>query len=185
MQYEYKVIPAPAKPRKTPGVKGAEAKFAVGIEAAMNEYAADGWEYLRADILPSEERRGFRSSQTVYRTVLVFRRAFGAQMTGFDDTEAPAVYAAAPPPHDTPVEAASEYAPQPEPQPEPYTAPEPQPMAQPAAQTEPTYEEAREAERRARFSLVGPARRADDTGAPPLSAPHVRGDDSGGPDGRQ
>ncbi|MEM7733521.1 MAG: DUF4177 domain-containing protein [Pseudomonadota bacterium] len=163
MQYEYKVVPTPAPPRKTPGVKGAEAKFAYGLEAAMNTYAADGWEYLRADILPSEERRGFRSTQTVYRTVLVFRRAIAAPIsTGADDS-------------------AAQPAPQPQPEPQIERAPEPGP----APQSEPTYEDSREAERNARFSLVGPARRGDDTGAPPLSAPHVHGDDAGGSDDRR
>lgn len=73
--YEYKVVPAPAKGLKAPGVKGAEARFAHTLEHRMNEMAADGWEYLRADILPSEERQGLTSTQTVYRSVLVFRRA--------------------------------------------------------------------------------------------------------------
>jgi len=72
--YEYKVVPAPAKGRKGPGIKGAEGRFAHGIEAAINMMAVDGWEYLRADTLPSEERQGLTSSQTVYRSVLVFRR---------------------------------------------------------------------------------------------------------------
>jgi len=73
--YEYKVIPAPAKGRKAPGIKGPEARFAHGLELAMNALAAEGWDYLRADILPSEERQGLTSTQTVYRSVLVFRRA--------------------------------------------------------------------------------------------------------------
>jgi len=73
-RYTYKVIPAPAKGRKAPGVKGAEARFAHGLEQAINTLAAQGWEYLRADILPSEERQGLTSSTTIYRSVLVFRQ---------------------------------------------------------------------------------------------------------------
>ncbi|MFN3209141.1 MAG: DUF4177 domain-containing protein [Roseovarius sp.] len=73
-KYEYKVIPAPSKGRKGPGVKGAEGRFAHGLETVINELALEGWEYLRADILPSEERQGLTSSQTVYRSMLVFRR---------------------------------------------------------------------------------------------------------------
>lgn len=73
--YEYKVIPAPSKGKKAPGVKGTEARFAHGLEQVMNEMGADGWEYQRSDILPSEERQGLTSSHTVYRSVLVFRRA--------------------------------------------------------------------------------------------------------------
>jgi hypothetical protein len=73
--YTYKVIPAPGKAPKVPGVKAPEARFALGLEEAINEMAFEGWEYLRADILPSEERQGLTSTQTVYRSVLVFRRA--------------------------------------------------------------------------------------------------------------
>ena len=73
-KYEYKVIPAPSKGLKGPGIKGAEGRFAHGLETAINELAVEGWEYLRADILPSEERQGLTSSQTVYRSMLVFRR---------------------------------------------------------------------------------------------------------------
>lgn len=73
--YEYKVVPAPSKGRKAAGVKGPEARFAHGLQEALNEVAAGGWEYQRADILPSEERQGLTSTQTVYRSVLVFRRA--------------------------------------------------------------------------------------------------------------
>jgi hypothetical protein len=79
--YEYKVVPAPSKGVKAPGVKGPEARFAYGLEQAMNGLAADGWEYLRADILPSEERQGLTSSHTVYRSVLVFRRAVDPDAT--------------------------------------------------------------------------------------------------------
>lgn len=73
-QYEYKIVPAPRKGRKAKGVKGNEARFAYAIEGLMNEYAADGWEFLRAEVLPSDERQGLTSVQTVYRDLLVFRR---------------------------------------------------------------------------------------------------------------
>lgn len=73
-RYEYKVIPAPSKGRKAPGVKKPEARFAHGLELVMNEMGAEGWEYQRSDILPSEERQGLTSSHTVYRSVLIFRR---------------------------------------------------------------------------------------------------------------
>ncbi|MDT8328147.1 MAG: DUF4177 domain-containing protein, partial [Roseovarius sp.] len=72
--YEYKVVPAPRRGRKAPGVKTPEARFALGFEDVLNALGRDGWEYLRADILPSEERQGLASSHTVYRSVLVFAR---------------------------------------------------------------------------------------------------------------
>jgi len=74
-RYEYTVCPAPSKGRKAAGVKGPEARFAHSLELLMNDMGAEGWEYQRSDILPSEERQGLTSSHTVYRSVLVFRRA--------------------------------------------------------------------------------------------------------------
>lgn len=73
-QYQYKVVPAPAKGEKARGVKAAEDRFALAIERLMNEMAADGWEFQRAELLPSEERSGLTSSQTIWRNLLVFRR---------------------------------------------------------------------------------------------------------------
>ena len=95
-RYTYKVIPAPAKGRKAPGVKGAEARFAYGLEEAINEMAAQGWEYLRADILPSEERQGLTSTATIYRSVLVFRRE--ARGTGSEERPVPSLTARRGPP---------------------------------------------------------------------------------------
>jgi hypothetical protein len=40
----------------------------------MNELAAEGWEYQRAETLPSIERAGLTGSTTEWRNVLVFRR---------------------------------------------------------------------------------------------------------------
>ncbi|WP_138934467.1 hypothetical protein [Roseovarius arcticus] len=89
-KYEYKVIPAPAKGAKTPGIKAGEARFANTIEALLNAQAASGWEYLRSDLLPSDERQGLTSTQTVYRTLMIFRR-----MTADEDSAADEVIAVA------------------------------------------------------------------------------------------
>ncbi len=75
MRYEYKVVPAPAKGQKAKGVKSAEGRFALAIEQLLNDLGADGWEYQRADLLPSEERAGLTGSTTNWRNVLIFRRA--------------------------------------------------------------------------------------------------------------
>ena len=56
--YEYKVVPAPRRGLKGRGVKGAEARFAYAIQTLMNDMAVQGWEFLRAEALPSEERHG-------------------------------------------------------------------------------------------------------------------------------
>lgn len=88
--YEYKVIPAPAKGVKAPGIKGPEARFANAREQRMNAMAAEGWEYQRADILPSEERQGLTSTHTVYRSVLVFRRPLAEAAVDTPDALTPA-----------------------------------------------------------------------------------------------
>lgn len=77
-KFEYRVVPAPAKANKVRGVKGGSAKFAHTIEELMNELGAEGWEYLRADTLPAEERVGLTSKQTVFQNMLVFRRRLSA-----------------------------------------------------------------------------------------------------------
>lgn len=73
-RHEYRVIPAPKRGRKAPGVKAPEGRFALGLEDVLNEMAREGWTYLRSDILPSEERQGLTSTATIYRSVLVFMR---------------------------------------------------------------------------------------------------------------
>jgi len=98
MRYEYKVLPAPRRGRKSGEVKSAEGRFALGIEEQINELAHDGWEYLRSDILPSDERQGLTSTRTVYRSVLVFRRALSAAAVPPDQPTGPRLVATEPPP---------------------------------------------------------------------------------------
>ncbi|SEW20194.1 hypothetical protein SAMN05444851_2088 [Aliiroseovarius sediminilitoris] len=74
-QFEYEAIPAPRKGKKARGIKTSEDRFANAVTELLNDMAADGWEYLRADTLPSEERSGFTGRTTVYQNILVFRRA--------------------------------------------------------------------------------------------------------------
>jgi hypothetical protein len=73
-RYEYKVVPAPQKGLKAKGVRSAEARFSNALETLMNEMAEDGWDYQRAETLPSIERSGLASTTTEWRNVLVFRR---------------------------------------------------------------------------------------------------------------
>lgn len=80
--YEYKVIPAPRRGEKAKGAKSVADRFGVALANAMNDMARDGWEYLRADTLPCEERVGLTGSATNFQHMLVFRRAV-AQPTVF------------------------------------------------------------------------------------------------------
>lgn len=107
MTYEYLAIAAPTRGEKAKGAKTQAERYAVALSATINEMASEGWEYLRAETLPAEERSGLTGRTTVFHNLLVFRRA----------TEADAAQSAA-----APVTTATE-APAPAPTPRPEPAP--------------------------------------------------------------
>ncbi len=72
--YEYSAIPAPARADKNRALKTSGERFGATLAAVMNRMAAEGWEYLRADVLPCEERSGLTSRTTVWHNLLIFRR---------------------------------------------------------------------------------------------------------------
>lgn len=109
--YEYKVVPAPTKGTKAKGVKTPEARFAHMLQELMNEMGAEGWEYQRAETLPSEERKGLTGSATNWRHLLIFRRPLAAAVTLAPTPVAAPVESA------QPVETYEEAAPQPAPDP--------------------------------------------------------------------
>ncbi len=74
LRYEFKVVPAPKRGEKARGVKTTEDRFALALANLMNDLGRDGWDYVRADALPVEERVGFTGSKTTYHNMLVFRR---------------------------------------------------------------------------------------------------------------
>lgn len=82
-RYEYKVIAAPKRGEKARGAKTTPDRFALALMQVMNDLGAQGWEYLRADTLPCEERSGFTGKTTTFQNMLVFRRVLDAA------TEAP------------------------------------------------------------------------------------------------
>lgn len=73
--YEYTVLPAPNRGEKVRGARSGAERFAHALTMEMNRMAQAGWEYVRAETLPCEERSGLTSRTTVYHNVLVFRRA--------------------------------------------------------------------------------------------------------------
>ncbi|WP_299782776.1 DUF4177 domain-containing protein [uncultured Roseobacter sp.] len=73
-QYQYRVISAPNRGVKAKGIKSPEDRFSHALEDVMNQMAAEGWEYQRAETLPSVERSGLASTTTNWRNVLVFRK---------------------------------------------------------------------------------------------------------------
>jgi len=73
--FEYKIVPAPRKIKKIKGVRGSEDRYARNLSDLMNELAADGWEYQRAESLPVDEKTGMMGkTQEIFHNVLVFRR---------------------------------------------------------------------------------------------------------------
>ncbi|MEE9453759.1 MAG: DUF4177 domain-containing protein [Paracoccaceae bacterium] len=73
--YEYKVVNAPRKAQKVKGVRAQDERFARNLSDLMNKYAADGWEYFRAETLPMDEKSGMMGKTTEkYMPLLVFRR---------------------------------------------------------------------------------------------------------------
>jgi hypothetical protein len=72
--YEFKVIPAPRRGEKARGLKTTEERFALALTNAMNLLGREGWDYVRADTLPVDERSGFTGTKTSFQNMLVFRR---------------------------------------------------------------------------------------------------------------
>ena len=73
-RFEFKVIPAPKRGEKARGVKTTEERFSLALTTLMNQLGAEGWDYVRADALPCEERVGLTGTKTTFQNVLVFRR---------------------------------------------------------------------------------------------------------------
>lgn len=78
MRYEYTAIPAPTRGEKSAETKTPTDRYALTLGAELNRMAAAGWEYVRADVLPSEERSGLTGRTTVYHNLLIFRRTLAA-----------------------------------------------------------------------------------------------------------
>ncbi len=74
-RYEFKVVPAPRRGEKARGIKTTEERFAYTLTQVLNEMGRDGWDYVRADALPCDERVGLTGSKTTFQNMLVFRRA--------------------------------------------------------------------------------------------------------------
>ena len=76
-RYEYKVVPSPRRGEKARGAKTTPDRFALALTSLMNKMGGDGWEYLRADTLPCDERVGLTGTKTSFQSMLVFRREAG------------------------------------------------------------------------------------------------------------
>ena len=76
--YEYRVIPAPSRGERMRGAKTTQDRYAQTLAQLINAQGREGWEYLRAESLPTEERSGFTRRTTVFVNLLVFRRIVDA-----------------------------------------------------------------------------------------------------------
>jgi hypothetical protein len=75
MSFEYKTVGAPEKGKRRKGARSQSDRAAAAFEDILKAEATGGWEYLRTDILPLTERRGWLGgSHEVHRAVMVFRR---------------------------------------------------------------------------------------------------------------
>jgi len=88
--YEYRVVPAPKKGERAKGVKGTEARFAHTLATVMNELGAEGWDYVRTDTLPCEERSGLTGKATSFRNLMIFRRVLESAPVATAEPEAQA-----------------------------------------------------------------------------------------------
>jgi hypothetical protein len=73
-RFEYRVIPAPTRGKKAKGLRTVESRFSNAMEILLNDMAADGWIYERAEMLPNEERSGLTGTAKNWRNILIFRR---------------------------------------------------------------------------------------------------------------
>lgn len=73
-RYEYKVVPAPRRGEKARGLRTTEERFAQALTTLMNSLGREGWDYVRADTLPVDERTGLTGTKTSFQNMLVFRR---------------------------------------------------------------------------------------------------------------
>lgn len=73
-RYEYKVVPSPRRGEKSRAAKTTADRFALALTLVMNKLGQDGWDYLRADTLPCDERSGLTGTKTSFQNMLVFRR---------------------------------------------------------------------------------------------------------------
>ncbi|MEO1494513.1 MAG: DUF4177 domain-containing protein [Pseudomonadota bacterium] len=95
MAVEYKCVGAPERPKRKRGLKTRSDRVAGAMQDIIEAEAVDGWEYLRTDLVPVEEKAGlFGRPREVHRAVMVFHR--GHAKTEMQPAVVPAAAAPAP-----------------------------------------------------------------------------------------
>jgi len=85
LNYEYRVLPAPRRAAKARTARSSEERFAMALAEVMNDLGRDGWEYVRSDTLPMDERSGLTATKTSYFNMLVFRRVIVRDTQTYDE----------------------------------------------------------------------------------------------------
>lgn len=89
MDYEYKCVGAPERPRRSRRAKTPSDRLASAMQKIIEEEAVNGWEYMRTDLLPVTEKSSFLGrTQEVHRAVMVFRRDLEARRSRSGDRTA-------------------------------------------------------------------------------------------------
>jgi hypothetical protein len=78
-EYEYRVIPAPAKPAHGRDAVGASDGFALIFAETLNDMGREGWLYVRTDVVTERHGRWPFRRRTETRELLVFQRPLGLQ----------------------------------------------------------------------------------------------------------
>ncbi|MDJ1017270.1 MAG: DUF4177 domain-containing protein [Paracoccaceae bacterium] len=87
--FEYKAVPAPTQGAKARGLKATEDRFALAVTEVLNQMAEEGWDYVRAETLPCDERKGLTGTQTNFQNLLIFRRRALGDLRGADQALPP------------------------------------------------------------------------------------------------
>ncbi|MEM9642405.1 MAG: DUF4177 domain-containing protein [Pseudomonadota bacterium] len=78
-RFEYKAVSAPRRAKRAKGARSASDRFARTLTELINLDAQEGWEYLRADTLPMDEKKSMLgAANETFQTVLIFRRVLSA-----------------------------------------------------------------------------------------------------------
>ncbi len=75
--HEYKVVPAPLRAEKSRGLKTTADRFANTLAERINAEAAGGWQFVRTETLPCEERRRWGANRATTQVVMIFARELG------------------------------------------------------------------------------------------------------------
>ena len=95
-RYEFHVVPAPRRGEKARSARTTEERFALTLTSLMNSLGQEGWDYVRADTLPCDERSGLTGTKTSFQNVLVFRRLLRGLGEDLPDRPAMKIFSAEP-----------------------------------------------------------------------------------------